>query len=233
VFFGVTYRRVVYFCWLWVFAALFTQVTANGTLQQIVQPQYAPYFIAGVTFFLMWRFGSTMLLWALIGVSFLVAQSQLAPDPAAFPEIGWAYPRWPMFAALVLFFGLMTLVALHKLDWIRWKPMATLGALTYPLYLLHQDIGFTMISYLHQHLSFWPTLGLAGAGILLLCYLVQRFVEPPVARLLKNGFKNSMQAMRRADAEAAQPAGSGAGRRRLLIPHQPAQSAAPSPDSTR
>jgi peptidoglycan/LPS O-acetylase OafA/YrhL len=234
VFFGVTYRRVVYFCWLWVFAALFTQVTANGTLEQIVQPQYAPYFIAGVAFFLMWRFGSTMLLWALIGVSFLVAQSQLAPDPAAFPEIGWAYPRWPMFAALVLFFGLMTLVALHKLDWVTWKPLATLGALTYPLYLLHQDIGFTLISYLHQHLSFWPTLGLAGAAILLLCYLVQKFVEPPLARLLRNGLKNSMLAMRRADAEAARAtAGSGTGRRRLMIPHQPAPSAAPSPESTR
>jgi peptidoglycan/LPS O-acetylase OafA/YrhL len=213
--FGVTYRRVVYFCWLWVFAAMFTQITANGTLEQIVQPAYAPYFIAGVAFFLMWRFGSTMLLWALIGVSFLIAQSNLAPDPASFPEIGWAYPRWPMFACLVGFFALMTLVALHKLDWITWKPLATLGALTYPLYLLHQDIGFTMISYLHQHLTFWPTLGIAGAAILLLCYLVQRFVEPPVQRLLKNGFKKSMAAMRDADGQ-----GRSGTRRRPLIPRQ-------------
>ncbi|MEY9925987.1 peptidoglycan/LPS O-acetylase OafA/YrhL [Catenulispora sp. GP43] len=221
--FGVTYRRVMYFCWLWVFAAMFTKVTGNGTLNQILQPAYAPYFIAGVAFFLIWRFGPTMLLWALVGVSFLIAQSQTAPDPLSFPEIGWAYPRWPMLLCLVLFFALMALIALHKLDWVRWKPLATLGALTYPLYLLHQDIGFTMIAYLHRHLSFWPTLGLAAFGILVLCYLVQRFVEPTVQRLLKNGVKNSLLAMRRAD-EGAQPAGRSSRSRAFLIPHQGAAS---------
>jgi peptidoglycan/LPS O-acetylase OafA/YrhL len=228
--FGVTYRRVMYFCWLWVFAAMFTQVTGNGTLNQILQPAYAPYFIAGVAFFLMWRFGPTMLLWALVGVSFLTAQSQTTPDPASFPEIGWAYPRWPMLLCLVLFFTLMALVALHKLDWVRWKPLATLGALTYPLYLLHQDIGFTMIAYLHRHLSFWPTLGVASVGILALCYLVQRFVEPTVQRLLKNGIKNSLAAMRRAD-EGTAPAGRGSRSRTFLIPHQTAASS-PSPSQS-
>ncbi|MBS2548265.1 acyltransferase [Catenulispora sp. NL8] len=231
VFFGVTYRRVVYFCWLWVFVAMFTQITGNGTLNQIVQPQYAPYFIAGVAFFLMWRFGPTMLLWAIVGVSFLIAQSSLTPDPASFPEIGWDYPRWPMFVALVGFFALMTLVSLHKLDWVRWKPLVTLGALTYPLYLLHQDIGFTLIAYLHEHLSFWPTLILALVFILALCYLVQRFVEKPAQRWLSKGVKKSLEAMRRADAGAPPGPGTG-GRRRLLIPHQTPASA-PAPESTR
>ncbi|WP_194924361.1 acyltransferase family protein [Catenulispora pinisilvae] len=232
VFFGVTYRRVIYFCWLWVFAAMFTHMTNNGTMDAFLQPQYAPYFIAGIAFFLMWRFGPTMLLWALVVVSFLVGQSQVAPDPAAYPEIGWHYPRWPMFLALVAFYTLMALVALHKLDWMRWKPLATLGALTYPLYLLHQDIGFTLISYLHEHLSFWPTLILAFALVLALCYLVQRFIEKPGQRWLSKGVKKSLEAMRRADAEGP-PAGPGTGgRRRLLIPHQ-APTSAPAPESTR
>ena len=229
--FGVTYRRVVYFCWLWVFAAMFTQITADATLEAIVQPQYAPYFIAGVAFFLMWRFGPTMLLWALVGMSFLVAQSQLAPDPLSFPEIGWAYPRWPMTVGLMVFFGLMALVALHKLDWLDWKPLVTLGALTYPLYLLHQDIGFTVISYLHEHLSFWPTLGLAGAIILTLCHLVQRFVEPPMQHLLKNGFKKSLEAMRHADAETP-ASGPAVARLRILTPYLTVPEA-PTPELTR
>ncbi|GAA2013045.1 acyltransferase [Catenulispora yoronensis] len=219
--FGVTYRRVMYFCWLWVFVAMFGQMTGNGTLNAVVQPQYAPYFIAGVAFFLMWRFGPTLLLWGLVVVAFLTAQSQLRPDPAAFPEVGWSYPQWPMTVAILLFFGLMALVATHKLDWIRWAPLAPLGALTYPLYLLHQDIGFTLIAYLHEHLSFWPTVGIAAALILTLCYLVQRFVEKPAQRLLKNGMKHSLDAMRRADAESGSPS-----RRRPPLPRQDAASEA-------
>ncbi|OLE20151.1 MAG: hypothetical protein AUG49_25875 [Catenulispora sp. 13_1_20CM_3_70_7] len=218
--FGVTYRRVMYFCWLWAFLAMFGQMSGNGTLNAVVQPQYAPFFIAGVAFFLMWRFGPTLLLWGLVAVSFLTAQSLLVPDPAAFPEVGWAYPRWPMLVACAVFFTLMALVALHKLEWVRWRALATVGALTYPLYLLHQVIGFTLIAYLHRHLSFWPTVGLAAVAILLLCHLVQRFVERPLQRLLKNGLKHSLEAMRQADAEAATTR-----RRRSPIPHQ----AAPAP----
>jgi peptidoglycan/LPS O-acetylase OafA/YrhL len=226
--FGVTYRRVMYFCWLWAFLAMFGQLTGNGTLNAVVQPQYAPFFIAGVAFFLMWRFGPTLLLWGLIAVSFLTAQSLLVPDRAAYPEVGWSYPRWPMLVACAVFFGLMALVALHKLEWLRWRPLAVVGALTYPLYLLHQIIGYTLIAYLHEHLSFWPTVGLTAAAILTLCYLVQRFVEQPLQRLLKNGLKHSLDAMRLADDEAAT-----ARRGRSRIPHQAAPTPLQPPETAR
>lgn len=227
---GTTYRRVLYFCWLWVFVAMFAQVAGDRTILAIVQPDYAPFFIAGVAFFLIWRFGSTMLLWGLVMVSFLIGQSRVAPDPAAFPRVGWAYPQWPITVAIAVFFALMALVALHKLEWVRWRGLATVGALTYPVYLLHQNIGYTAIAYLLKHLSFWPSLGLGLAFILMLSYLVQRFVEKPVQRLLKNGLKHSLEAIRRADA--AVPAGPGIGRRKVLIPHQTATSAVPSSEPT-
>lgn len=228
---GTTYRRVLYFCWLWVFVAMFAQMADDRTILAIVQPDYAPFFIAGVAFFLMWRFGSTMLLWGLVVVSFLIGQARVVPDPAAFSRVGWAYPQWPMTAAIAVFFVLMALVALHKLDWVRWRWLATLGALTYPVYLLHQNIGYTVIAYLLRYLSFWPSLGLGLAVILLLSYLVQRFVEKPGQRWLSKGIKQSLEAMRRTDADA-QAAGPGAGRRRLLIPHQTPSPATPSPEST-
>ena len=217
---GTTYRRVLYFCWLWLFLALFTAMTGNGTLDAFLQPNYAPYFIGGIAFFLMWKFGPNLLLWGLVGVTFLIAQAQLQPQPPV--AFGWDAPIWPEVLVVTLSYVLMALIALHKLDWVRWKGLTVLGALTYPLYLLHQEIGFTAIAYLYPRLPAKVMLPLMFAVLLAVCWLVHRFIERPGQRLLKDGIKNSIEAMRQADAQSPAPR-----RRRSLIPRQELISPAP------
>jgi peptidoglycan/LPS O-acetylase OafA/YrhL len=210
--FGVTYRRVLYFCWLWLFVAMFTAMTGNGTLEAIAQPEYAPYFIGGIAFFLMWKFGPNLLLWGLAGVTYLIAQAQLQPQPPV--AFGWDAPMWPEVLVVTLCYTAMALIALHKLDWVRWKGLTVVGALTYPLYLLHQEIGFTAIAYLHHRMSAKIMLPLMFAVLLGVCWLVHRFVEQPGQRLIKDGIRKSIEAVRAADAAAPGP------RRRALIPRQ-------------
>jgi peptidoglycan/LPS O-acetylase OafA/YrhL len=210
--FGVTYRRVLYFCWLWLFVAMFTAMTGNGTLDAIAQPEYAPYFIGGIAFFLMWKFGPNLLLWGLVGVTYLIAQAQLQPQPPV--AFGWTAPMWPEVLVVTLSYAAMALIALHKLDWVRWKGLTVVGALTYPLYLLHQEIGFTAIAYLHHRMSAKFMLPLMFVMLLGVCWLVHRFVERPGQRFIKDGIRKSIEAVRAADAAG------GPRRRRPLIPHQ-------------
>lgn len=57
------------------------------------------------------------------------------------------------------------------------------GATTYPLYLLHLDLGGTLL-YLWQ----WdvpPPVLVVGAAMIVLGWLVHRYVERPIAPLLK------------------------------------------------
>jgi hypothetical protein len=81
----------------------------------------------------------------------------------------------------------MILLALGKLNWLRWRGLTTLGATTYPLYLLHYVVGFTVIYYLNRTLSLPPAvlLVLVLAVLVLSAWLVHRLVERPLAPRLK------------------------------------------------
>ena len=61
----------------------------------------------------------------------------------------------------------------------------TLGALTYPLYLLHEDIGWTVIDHVHGLLPDWAVVAVLTAGFLGAAWLVHRFVERPLSGWLK------------------------------------------------
>ncbi|HEV3171265.1 MAG TPA: acyltransferase [Actinocrinis sp.] len=201
---GLTYRRVVLFCCAWTVASLIAAASGDSLLNAAVQPHYSPFFISGVAFFLMYKFGPTMLLWGLVVFSFLLGQHGLYNDAVTGAKAwNWHDPMWHGTAILITFYVIMSLVATHKLDWIRWRFLITAGALTYPLYLLHQDIGFTAIKYLHDKIAPWPLVLGLYAAMLVFSWLVHRLVEKPGSRWLRKGINKSLAAMHEAPAANA------------------------------
>jgi peptidoglycan/LPS O-acetylase OafA/YrhL len=171
---GITYRRMVTFCVLWSAAALVAQSSGDKLVKTLLIPQYSPYFVAGIAFYLIYRFRGNLLLWAIVAFSWLIALN-VPQSPTL----------WPVQLLLTSFFLIMALVATHKLDWVSWPWLTVAGALTYPLYLIHQDIGFTAIAYLHDRLSPWVLVACTYLAMLVLAWLIHRLVERPVAPRLK------------------------------------------------
>ncbi|WP_432827061.1 acyltransferase family protein [Dactylosporangium sp. CA-092794] len=190
---GLTYKRVLAFCMLWMVAGIFTYgMTDNPWVQLIIQPAYMPYFVAGVLLYLVHRFGSTPLLWGLVGVCLLIAQHQVLLDTRHFNQFLPADMQWIFSAALLCaFFAAVSAVALGWLSWARWKWLTVAGAMTYPLYLLHQDIGVITIRTLKGKVAAWPLLFAAIAGLLVLAYLCHRLIERPFAPRLKQMLRAS------------------------------------------
>ncbi|WP_420853403.1 acyltransferase family protein [Sphingomonas panacisoli] len=63
--------------------------------------------------------------------------------------------------------------------------LATLGLVTYPLYLLHQTVGAALIAALMATgLSGWAAIVLAALGVIALAFAVTRWCEPWVRRWL-------------------------------------------------
>jgi peptidoglycan/LPS O-acetylase OafA/YrhL len=171
---GITYRRMVTFCVLWAAASIVAQSSGDKLVKIVLIPQYSPYFIAGIAFYLIYRFGGNLLLWAIVVYSWLIALN----EPQS-PTL------WPVQLILTSFFLIMAVVATHKLDWVGWRWLTVAGALTYPLYLIHQDIGFTAIAYLHNRVSPWVLVLCTYVAMLVLAWLIHRLVERPVAPRLK------------------------------------------------
>ncbi|WP_433293052.1 acyltransferase family protein [Actinoplanes sp. CA-030573] len=196
--FGVTYRRVVLFCVLWSIAALFAVYQDEPLLTAIVEPRTTALFVAGVVLYLIHRFGADLLLWCMLGVSVAVELANLAQRA----EIRTGFASYPIAMVLMLsVFALMTGVALGWFDWVRWPGLVTLGALTYPVYLLHHEIGLITIQRLSPTgIHPWLLFTLVVAAVLLLSHAVAKLVERPLSRALRHGLAAGFATIRAADA---------------------------------
>ncbi|GAA2915145.1 hypothetical protein GCM10020221_08520 [Streptomyces thioluteus] len=97
---GLTYRRVLAFCGLWACAALIARATGDDLLRELLLPYDCWYFLAGIAFYLMHRFGPNALLWLITGGSLLIAQHDLvAAQARAESHMGHRVPHWPTPAA--------------------------------------------------------------------------------------------------------------------------------------
>jgi peptidoglycan/LPS O-acetylase OafA/YrhL len=200
---GVTYRRVLAFCGIWGFLSLLAPQSNLPLLDSIVQSQYSWYFIGGIVLYLMYRFGANLLLWGMLGFCWLMAQNRI--EATVQINSTWAGEKlsWKVAALLVTaFFAVMAATALGAFNWVRWRWVASAGALTYPLYLIHQQVGFEVITRLSRRMSPHATLAVTVALMLVGAWLIHRLVERPLAPLLKRGMAASFASMRRAAQSA-------------------------------
>ena len=97
-------------------------------------------------------------------------------------------PQWPAVLILAVFFLVMAAISVNYLR-ANWAWLGVAGAMTYPLYLIHEFIGWAILKSLDRQLP-GPVL-YAGTVALMLAtaYAIHRFVEKPVARRLRTSVK--------------------------------------------
>ncbi|WP_412740834.1 acyltransferase family protein [Krasilnikovia sp. MM14-A1259] len=176
---GVTYQRTVIFLLSWMLAACAATSLDVPLLKTITVGEFAGYFIAGVAMYLMHRFGPTPLLWAILGMTWWVNMHRLAERVG--PH-GFRIPLWPAVLIVSLGYVMLVLIALDAKGRPGWRWLTIAGALTYPFYLLHQRIGYTVIRYGYE-LTSLPVPVLIGATVVLMlvpAWLVHRYVERPL-----------------------------------------------------
>lgn len=197
--FGVTYRRVVIFCGAWLTASLFALSSGGPLLTALTEPRYAAYFVIGITLYLIHRFGANLLLWGMFGVSVAVAVRSLTGRVADQNVDRHLNDVTVAAAAMAIFLLVMVGVAVGWFNWLRWSGLVALGALTYPMYLLHMNLSRIMLSRLSDKVAFPLLLALILATVLALAVTTNRLVERPGARLLGNRLTASFAAIRSAD----------------------------------
>ncbi|WP_067489528.1 acyltransferase family protein [Actinomadura hibisca] len=194
---GVTYRACLVFMAAWLLGGVFADEAGHKLLQVMLVPTWSPYFVAGMALYLIHRHGPTLLLWGYVGACWLLA-------------LHWAaYRAEHVFrgggervvaAAVTVIFAVMIGVATGRLRRLRSPglatPLATLGALTYPLYLTHSQVALPLLDHAYPALNRWTALALATATALLVAYAVHRLVEKPAQRWLQARLRESLIPMR-------------------------------------
>jgi peptidoglycan/LPS O-acetylase OafA/YrhL len=197
---GTTYRNCLAFMATWSVLAIFADETGNETLKNLLIPSYAPYFVAGMAFYLIHRFGSNLLLWGIAAFSWAVSIRHAVPAATGKPYHIAPADAWPAAPVIVTAtYAVMALVAIGALRRLRWRFFATLGALTYPTYLIHYELGPLIGHAIYPDIPRWPATAVIVAAVLAAAYLIHRFVERPAAAWLKPRLRESFTRLRRID----------------------------------
>ncbi|MBO2008872.1 acyltransferase family protein [Hymenobacter negativus] len=178
--FGWMQRHLVPFLWGWLgYCALVGPSEVPQPLVQLLIPRYAPFFMAGMVFFLIqtrqaasWK--GYLLLLATYAES-LRAGRAISADMEPFFHEAFSLPvTWTVLTGGFVFFLLLS----H--GWLRLRParwLAWAGALSYPIYLLHHNLGFVVLQRLGSQVNKYVLLaGLLGA-LLVAAYGLHVLVE--------------------------------------------------------
>lgn len=185
---GLTYRRVVGFCAAWLLAAAIAPALHLTFVSVLAVPQYAPFFVGGVVIHLIGRFGTRRpVLWLLLGASWLGAQNALVglvahSERSVRGDLSWGIS----LAVVTACYALLLAAALGRLDFANWRVLSLAGGLTYPLYLLHENLGWEVIRHTHGRVDARVLAVTLVAAMLTAAWLVHRFVERPATPRLKS-----------------------------------------------
>ncbi|MFF3845067.1 acyltransferase family protein [Streptomyces sp. NPDC002328] len=189
---GVTYRRVVLFCCLWTLAGVFARVADTPLTDELVMRDHAPYFIGGLALYLIHRFGSDLLLWGIVAMSFLLGQ-RYSVTALWHPDMTGDFQRNPYVIQAIAFlaFAAVAAVALGWTGRANWRWLTVAGALTYPFYLIHEHLGWFFIRVLYRDAGLNPyvVFALTILAMLSIAWLLHRYVEKPFGPRLKKSLK--------------------------------------------
>jgi peptidoglycan/LPS O-acetylase OafA/YrhL len=192
---GVTYGRVLAFCGLWLAAALAVRLLAeaglfdNAVVREIVMPDYAPYFVAGMSLYLVHKHGNAWLPWLYVAAGYGMSIGSALDrvhrriDAAGFKNM--PVTDTSVIITITVIFALMALAAAGMLRLKPSRTLTALGGVTYPLYLFHPVVAVALIPALTGHLPPWAVATVTTLAAVLLSYLVYSFAERPIQRILK------------------------------------------------
>lgn len=186
---------------LLVFAWLATTVASDWVelpiwLNKLLILEWSPYFIAGILFQQIHQHGHNLIRWTGLAICFYLAINY-GLWRLDFLHNYYEEAFDPTVTGLLItaIFLLFTLLVTGGLAFLRLPGMLWLGGLTYPLYLLHQNIGYILFRTFDLHAT--PTQLLLGMTLfmLLLSLLIHLLIERQFARWLR-GKAHAMLASR-------------------------------------
>ena len=166
----------------------------------------AYYFIAGATCYLVRANGASILKSMVILLAWLMGTWTSIQSLAGL-EAHYQTTINPLVVGLLiaLFFVVVLLMSFRQTGFLAKRRWITLGALTYPLYLLHQNLGYLNFNYwygsVNEYILLWSTI----VGMLAMAFFVHLQVEARWSAPLKTFLDKLSQKLAKYEPQPAQP----------------------------
>ncbi|RVU83374.1 acyltransferase [Leucothrix sargassi] len=145
--------------------------------------EWSSYFIAGAVFYLVKQHGLTVYRSIMLGVSLGVALIKDIPQLQHAEQLYSSdFSSYIASALIIAFFVIFLLISLGKTQFFNSEKLVKLGILTYPLYLIHQNIGFMIYHELGDVVNRYVLLLGLVLVMMLAAWLIHKFIELPLGR---------------------------------------------------
>lgn len=178
----------------WLIAAVALEIIPVYKLRVIFDAAYAAYFIAGAMYYLVWTEGLSASKLTVIVSCWILALYQAIGDelPGLERHYHASLNPYVVGGLITACFAIMALIATRRTGaWGR-KRWVLAGAVTYPLYLIHQNIGYMIFDagypIISSHILLWGTV-LLMLGV---SFWVHR-MEWRMSPLLKAGLVHAVE----------------------------------------
>jgi peptidoglycan/LPS O-acetylase OafA/YrhL len=181
--------------WLWA-TEFFGLHHMSWAIGAILIQEYIPFFAIGMICYRLFM-GTTSLRWAIAIIAFAIV-TELCLDGV---EMG---------VVAVVVAAIFLLVSTGRAGWLRQRPLLWLGTISYPLYLLHENIGRTVMHWIESR-GFGEVLAVPIAVViaLLLAHAVNRLVEVPALEWIRSRYRRFSDRQKAAVGQPVlQPSGS-------------------------
>lgn len=171
--------RIQLFLSAWLIVSLLSGfVNISGYGRFLFFPDYASYFIAGATFFMIRKEGFSVPRILLLVGSYVLSM-KYAYLHMSVQEKSWhtEFSPYIVLGLVTLFYIVFALVAADKTRFLNSKRLLSVGLLTYPLYLIHQNIGFMIFNYFGSEANKYLMLGVGVIFVLSASYAINRLIE--------------------------------------------------------
>ncbi|MDH3531938.1 MAG: acyltransferase [Gammaproteobacteria bacterium] len=174
---------------LWSLLDQYLGIRLPAFLPRFLILQHVPFFVAGIMFYRITVKGLTPPRLALI-LTALAAAGWIdgIPDTDA-AAVGWIDGLQRVGIAAILF-AIFGLAVAGKLRFAVSPVTLWLGAISYPLYLIHRNLGYSTIDRLHElGVPVWLLFTVTLAGALVLATALAYLVERPALRILRQWYR--------------------------------------------
>jgi len=184
--FGVLQK---YHIWLSLWLAMTVMHTAFGQpffMGWFITPAYSSFFIAGIAFFLVQTKGKNAFNLFVLISSLMVSSFRAYGQAEAFMIDPDVLEKSISVVIIWLFYCLMYILSVGKIHLKDRSIIFTIGALTYPLYLIHCVAGKAIIDQYTKVIPEKIIIIMVIFLMILVSYVIHLVIEKPLSKPLKN-----------------------------------------------
>ncbi len=183
-------RFYKYFAAVWLLLSIATTVWQIPKIGFFLIPEYSPFLAAGMIFYAAREEGWDLFKSAIVLISLFFALYLIGLDLPGFQQKYRADISWVVVTLSVIgIYLFMLFVSVNKRSLNLPKVFIVFGACTYPLYLIHQNIGYMLFNYFGAEINKYALLVFVCGLMFLVSFVIVKYLDPIIVRVIKRVFK--------------------------------------------